>query len=346
MSRWELIELDGCIIWYSRVLIPPQAREHILAEVHGRHPGGARMKSLTCRFVWWPGMDQKIEETVKEWTECQQSKASPPVAPLCSWQWPTRPWSCIHIDFSESMNNLPLIVIVDAQSKWIKVVKMNSTTATATIQELKTVCARFGIPKSIISGNGPQFTLGEFTEFYHLNGIRHVCVLPFHLSSNGLAEHAVQTFKKGFKKMSEGSVQDKIAHFLFSYHITLQTTTGTSPAELLMGRILRSRLLHLLKPNVSQTVENKQEQQKLSHDKCTIERTFVDGERVFARNYSRISKWLPGKVISVTQHSVKVKLTSGLVIHCHFDQVRKRTVDEPQLNQRQNQILKLTLTYL
>ena len=85
------------IIWCSRVLIPPKAHEHILAELHGGHPGGARMKSLAHRFVWWPGMDQQIEETVKGCPECQQSQSSPPVAPLCSWQWPTRPWSRIYI---------------------------------------------------------------------------------------------------------------------------------------------------------------------------------------------------------------------------------------------------------
>ena len=108
-----------------------------------------------------------------------------------------------------------------------------------------------------------------------------------------------------------------------------QTTMGTSPAELLMGRTLRSRL-HLLAPNLSQSAENKQEQQKLGHDKRAVERTFVDGEKVFARNYSSVGKkWLPGKVISVAQRSVKVKLTSSLVIHHHFDQIRKRTVDEP-----------------
>ena len=265
-KRWELTELDGCIIWCSRVLIPPQAREHILAELHGGHPGGARMKSLARRFVWWPGMDQQIEEAVKACPECQQSQSSPPVAPLCSWQWPTRPWSRIHIDFAGPMDNLTFLVIVDAHSKWIEVVKMNSTTATATIQALRTTFSRFGIPQSIVSDNGPQFTSSEFAEFCHLNGIRHVRVPPYHPSSNGLAEHAVQTFKKGFKKMSEGSVQDKISRFLFSYRITPQTTTGTSPAELLMGRTLRSRL-HLLAPNLSQSVENKQEQQKLSHDK-------------------------------------------------------------------------------
>ena len=32
-------------------------------------------------------------------------------------------------------------------------------------------------------------------------------------------------------------------------------------------------------------------------------------------------KWLYGKVISEAQYSVKVKLTSGLIIHCHVDQI-------------------------
>ena len=100
-----------------------------------------------------------------------------------------------------------------------------------------------------------------------------------------------------------------------------------STAELLMGRTLRSRL-HLLKPNLSQTVKNKLEQQKVNHDKRSVDRNFVEGEKVFARNYASIGKkWLDGIVISVAQRSLKVKLTSGLVIHRHFDQIRKRSVD-------------------
>ena len=85
--------------------------------MHGGHPGCAKMKSLARRFVWWPGIDQQIEETVKECPECQRSQASPPVARLCSWQWPTRPWSCMHINFAGPMDNLTFLVIVDAHSK-------------------------------------------------------------------------------------------------------------------------------------------------------------------------------------------------------------------------------------
>ena len=53
---------------------------------------------------------------------------------------------------------------------------------------------------------------------------------------------------------------------------------------------------------------------------------FFEGEE---GNYASIGKkWLHGIihsyiVITVAQHSLKVKLTSGLVIHCQFDQLIK-----------------------
>ena len=131
---------------------------------------------------------------------------------------------------------------------------------------------------------------------------RVVRVPPYHLSSNELAERVVWAFKKSFKRLTEGTVQDRLPHFLFSYCITPQTSTGISPAELLMGRSLRSRL-HLLTPNLPQKIEQKQEQQKLSYDKKAIERTFIEEEKVYARNYSNIGKkWLPGELISTIKH--------------------------------------------
>jgi len=78
-------------------------------------------------------------------------------------------------------------------------------------------------------------------------------VIPYHPASNGLAERAVQTVKQGFKRIKDGTLTDKIARFLFSYRTTPQSTTGVTPAELLMNQKLQSRL-DLLKPDLAQRV--------------------------------------------------------------------------------------------
>jgi transposase InsO family protein len=48
-----------------------------------------------------------------------------------------------------------------------------------------------GIPKQIVSDNGPQFTSGEFENFTKQNGIKHYKSAPFHPATNGLVERNV-----------------------------------------------------------------------------------------------------------------------------------------------------------
>ncbi|PIK46177.1 hypothetical protein BSL78_16969 [Apostichopus japonicus] len=50
--RNELSVEDGCLLWGNRVIVPKQGRTQILNELHGSHPGIARMKSLARMLVW------------------------------------------------------------------------------------------------------------------------------------------------------------------------------------------------------------------------------------------------------------------------------------------------------
>lgn len=105
----------------------------------------------------------------------------------------------------------------------------------------------------MVTDNGPSFTSKEFQTFLSDNGIVHTLTAPYHPSSNGLAERAVQTVKNGIKRTPRATVQEKLSKFLFTYRITPQTTTGIAPAQLLMGRRLRSRLDRLF-PDHTQKV--------------------------------------------------------------------------------------------
>ena len=78
----ELSVLDGCILWGSRVVVPPQGQQAVLQELHSAHPGMMRMKALARMYVWWPGLENDIEETIRLCDECQLNQSNPPLAPL------------------------------------------------------------------------------------------------------------------------------------------------------------------------------------------------------------------------------------------------------------------------
>ena len=75
------------------------------------------MKSLARGVVWWPGIDQQLEEKVKRCSLCQANQKSPAHAPLHPWDWPERPWACIHIDYAGPFMGKMFLVVVDAHSK-------------------------------------------------------------------------------------------------------------------------------------------------------------------------------------------------------------------------------------
>ena len=187
-------------------------------------------------------MDTDIEVLAKKCVECQQTSSSPATAPLHPWEWPVQPWSRLHLDFAGPFLGRMYLVLVDTHSKWLDVQVMNSITSELTISRLRSIFATHGLPQQIVTDNGPTFTSEAFKEFTKLNGIKHIFSAPYHPSSNGLAERAVQTFKQSLHQMQDGNLTDKIAKFLFKYRITPHTTTRVPPAKLLMGRKLRSHL--------------------------------------------------------------------------------------------------------
>ena len=55
----------------------------------------------------------------------------------------------IHIDFAGPFLGRTFMVVVDAHSKWPEVIEMKTTTASSTIQELRTLFASYGLPEQL-----------------------------------------------------------------------------------------------------------------------------------------------------------------------------------------------------
>jgi len=257
----ELSVHDGCLLWGGRVIVPPPGREAVLRELHGGHPGISRMKALARMYVWWPGLDRDIEEMVQSCHECQQCRPSPPPAPLHPWKWPSCPWSRLHLDYAGPFQGHMFLVLIDAHSKWIEVFKTSAATSKVTIECLRCVFAQFGLTEMVVTDNGPCFSSREFAKFLQTNGVHHAKSAPYHPASNGLTERAVQIFENGMQKFTEGNWTDRLSRFLFHYRSTPHSTTGVTPAELLLGRKLRSRL-DVLRPDLGSKVMRRQMEQK------------------------------------------------------------------------------------
>ena len=82
IRREELSVHAGCLLWGTRVIVPPQGREEVLNILHDSHPGIVKMKSLARSHEWWPKMDTNLEEKVKSCATCQNHQKTPPRSPL------------------------------------------------------------------------------------------------------------------------------------------------------------------------------------------------------------------------------------------------------------------------
>ena len=222
------------------------------------------------------------------------------------------------------------LIVIDAHSKWMDVHMVSSATAQVTIEKLRSTFATLGLPEVLVTDNGTTFTSADFERFCTRNGIQHLRSSPYHPATNGLAERAVQTFKKGLKKLADGSLETRLARFLFSYRTMPQTTTGLSPAELLFGRRLRTQL-DLLQPDLRTKVQDQQQRMKTNHDQHAQQRCFSIGDLVLVRNYGHGPVWLPGVVSEVRGPvSYVVTFEDGRVMHRHVDLLRPRWTDKPE----------------
>ena len=225
------------------------------------------------------------------------------------------------------------LILIDATTKWIDIHVVTSSSTQSTIEKMRATFATLGFPQILVTDNGPQFTSSEFSQFTKINGIKHITSSPYHPATNGLAERTVQTFKEGMRRQKTGSVETRVARFLFAYRNTPQSTTGISPAVMMFHRPLRCHL-DLLKPDIGATIQERQFQQQLNHDVRSKDWEFQIDDTVFVENFGQGSKWLAGIIDEVREPlTYMVKLSDGRLVKRHVDHIRNRTSTEPSSSQ-------------
>ena len=114
---------------------------------------------------------------------------------------------------------------------------MSNTTSGQTVQALKAVFSRHGIPTTFVSDNGPQYASEEMAAFSREYNFIHITSSPHYPQGNGFVERMVKTAKS---LLSKSPSDPHLA--LLTYQCTPMPWCGLCPSELLMGRQLRSNI--------------------------------------------------------------------------------------------------------
>lgn len=245
----ELHVVNGILFRQDRVVMPGSLRKEMLRRIHEGHMGIEKCQRRAREVMWWPGMSADIARVVAACETCQRHRAANPREPLVPHPVPDRPWEVVAADIFE-LKGQNYLLVVDYYSKFMEITPLNRLYSTNIIVALKMIFSRFGIPKRLVTDNGPQFTSEDFVNFSKSWEFEHVTSSPHYPRSNGLVERNVQTIKLIMMKSQESGEDWQLG--ILNFRNTPVTGEEYSPAQLLMSRKLRTRL-----PTIGRKLEAK-----------------------------------------------------------------------------------------
>jgi hypothetical protein len=235
--------ITGVLQW----CVTPQEGQEILKDIHagvcGHHANSRAIaaKAFRAGFYWLTAIEH-AKDIVRKCEACQRS-ASRPHAPASELQpiplsWPFAQWG---LDMAGKLHkswpggHVYMLVAVDKFTKWIEAAPVTTQNSIAAINVIKSIVFRFGVPHSIITDNGTNFTSKEFKNYCQSLGIKLKFASVAHPKTNGQVEKANGLICNGIKKRPLAPLE-KAKHTwvdeLPSIRRSLRTTPNVATQEM------------------------------------------------------------------------------------------------------------------
>ncbi|XP_035218163.1 uncharacterized protein K02A2.6-like [Stegodyphus dumicola] len=227
---------DGIICRGQRLVVPASLRKDIMKKLHVSHKGIVSSKAR--EYFYWTNINKDVEEYVSKCAICQKYQQANQKEVLLDCDLPERPWQKVARDFFY-LKGQQYLLMIDYFSKYVELKPLKNITAQAVMIVMKSIFATHGIPEKLITDGGPPYNSEALRKFLEEWGVMHNITSPHFPRANGQIERSVQTLKKSLSKAAEEGKDLYIV--LLDYRIQ-PAKDLPSPAELLMGRRLRSFL--------------------------------------------------------------------------------------------------------
>ena len=329
MTRNELSLHDDLLLRGNRVVIPTTLRQEILHKLNEGHQGIVKCRLHAKDSVRWPGISDDINTFIHNYDTCCRDFLIT-TEPMMPTKLPQRPREKIASDLFE-FKGKTYIIVVDYFSRYIEILKLSTTSSASIITALKSIFSRQGIPDVLVIDNGPQYALQEFREFSTSYNFNHQTSSPYHPQWNGEAERAVRTVKSLLKDCEDPHLA------LLSYRTTPLPFCNYSPAQLLMGRRLRSAIPILPKALVPNWPDLKQFREIDDKYKQKLKKQFDRHHRVHELpvlddqvpvyiSSGRNTSAIPGNIIqSAGERTYQVQTPTGISRRnrCHLHNINR-----------------------
>ena len=324
--RDELTLHDGLIFKGENVVVPESMRKPLKEHLHISHLGGESMLRRARECVFWPGMSSEIKDLASTCDACQSFGRAQQKESLMPIEAKS-PWEIIGVDLF-TLDDKEYLLTIDYFSGFWEVDKLSSTTTEAVVKKLKVHFSRYGVPCTLISDNGPQFSSQEFYDFAVEWDFEHCPSAPTHSNANGKVESGVKAAKSMLKKCKKSNCDPNLA--LLEIRNTPTQGVGTSPAQRMLSRRTKSILPTTekqLSPRGGEFIKldqsrmkQEQQRQRNNYDKSAKDLEMLnEGDTIRLKPFRMGKKeWEKGVVRKrLDERSYEIATRSGTERLCH-----------------------------
>ncbi|CAH8460926.1 unnamed protein product [Heterobilharzia americana] len=205
------------------------------------HTGVSRTADLLRQSAYWPGMREDVAKYVLGCPHCQLMKGDRYVRPPLQSIPVAAVGDLWSVDVmgpfpQTSSGNQYLLVMTEHATRWVDAVAIPDQRAkTVTAAVMRHIIADHGVPKMILTDQGPCFESEEFKSCLEQLDIKRIRTTPYHPQTNGLTERNNRTLKEWLASKG-GNWETELPLVLLAHRASVQGTTKKSAFQLMYGR--------------------------------------------------------------------------------------------------------------
>ena len=221
-----------------RPWIPEELRREAFDLIHNlSHPSmRATSKLLRQRYIW-PGISKDAKRWSKTCLPCQSSKVHRHTETgISSYDEPARRFGHIHVDI---VGPLPIsdgykymFTAIDRTTRWPEAFPIKDATADSCVNALTAWVSRFGLPDTITSDRGTNFTSNLWSAVTRNLGIQHRTTTSYNPEANGLVERFHRSLKASLmSRCTDSTWTQQLPWVLLGLRTVPKTADDVSPSE-------------------------------------------------------------------------------------------------------------------